>query len=74
MSRNIYDSKQEGTGLKILTPKQMLQRLSIALAQIKAGNNSQRLLNEIRKIVYSLYQSKEIIKKVYNNILKSIKV
>ena len=74
MSRNIYDSKQEGTGLKILTPKQMLQRLSIAIAQIKAGNNSQRLLNEIRKIVYSLYQSKEIIKKVYNNILKSIKV
>ena len=74
MSRNIYDSKQEGTGLKILTPKQMLQRLPISLAQIKAGNNSQSLLNEIRKIVYSLYQSKEITKKVYNNILKSIKV
>ena len=52
----------------------MLQRLPIALAQIKAGNNSQTLLNEIRQIVYSLYQSKEIIKKVYNNILKSIKV
>ena len=52
----------------------MLQRLPIALAQIKAGNNSQSLLNEIRQIVYSLYQSKEIIKKVYNNILKSIKV
>ena len=44
MSRNIYDSKQEGTGLKILTPKQMLQRLPISLAQIKAGNNSQSLL------------------------------
>ena len=43
MSRNIYDSKQEGTGLKILNPKQMLQRLPIALAQIKAGNNSQSL-------------------------------
>ena len=74
MSRNIYDSKQEGTGLKILTPKQMLQRLPIALAEIKAGNNSQSLLNEIRQIVYSLYQSKENTKKVYNNILKSIKV
>ena len=74
MSRNIYDSKQEGTGLKILTPKQMFQRLPIALAQIKAGNNSQSLLNEIRQIVYSLYQSKEITKKLYNNILTSIKV
>ena len=50
----------------------MLQRLPIALAQIKAGNNSESLLNEIRKTVYSLYQSKQIIKKVYNNIIKSI--
>ena len=74
MFRNIYDSKQEGTGLKILTPKQMLQILPIPLAQIKAGNHSQSLLNEIRHIVYSLYQSKEITKKVYNNIFKSIKV
>ena len=74
MSRNIYDSKQEGTGVKILTPKQMVQRLPIALAQIKAGNNSQSLLNEIRQIVYSLYQSKGITKKVYNNILTSTKV
>ena len=73
MSRNIYELKQ-GTGLKILTPKQMPQRLSIALAQIKADNHSQSLLNEIRQIVYSLYQSKEITKKVYNNIIKSIKV
>ena len=64
MSRNIHKSKQ-GT-------KQMLQRLPIALAQIKTGNNSQSLLNEIRQIVYSLYQSKEITKKVYNNIIKSI--
>ena len=52
----------------------MLQRLPIAFAQIKAGNNSQILLNEITQIVYSLYQSKEITKKVYNNIVKSIKV
>ena len=48
----------KGTGLKILTAKQMLQRLPIALAQVKAGNNSESLLNEIRQIVYSLYQSK----------------
>ena len=74
MSKNIYDSKQEGTKLKILTPKQMLQRLPIALTQIKAGNNSQSLLNVMRQIVYSLYQSKEITKKVNNNILKSIKL
>ena len=65
-------AKKEGTGLKILTPKQMLQRLPIALVQIKASNNSKSLLNEIRQIVYSLYQSKEITKKVYNNIIKSI--
>ena len=65
---------KKGTGLKILTPKQMLQRLPIALAQIKAGNHSESLLNEIRQIVYSLYQAKEITKKVYNNIIKSIKV
>ena len=65
---------QEGEGLKTLTPNQMLKRLSIALAQVKAGNNSESLLNEIRQIVYSLYQSKEITKKVYNNIINSIKV
>ena len=53
----------KGTGLKILTPKKMLQRLSIALSQVKAGNNSESLLNEIGQIIYSLYQSKEIIKK-----------
>ena len=62
----------KGTGLKILTPKQMLQRLPIALAQVKAGNNSENLLNEIRQIVYSLYQSKEITKKVYNNLIRSL--
>ena len=68
----IEEEKQIGTGLKILTPKQMLQRLPVALAQVKAGNNSESLLNEIRQIVYSLYQSKQITKKVYNNIIKSI--
>ena len=59
--------------LKALTPKQMLLRLPIALAQVKAGNNSERLLNEIRKIVYSFFQS-QITKKVYNNIIKSIQL
>ena len=52
----------------------MIQRLPIVLAQIKAGNNSGSLLNEIRKIVFSLYQSKQITKKVYNNIIKSVNV
>ena len=50
----------------------MLQRLPIAVAQVKAGTNSESLLDEIRQIVYSLYQSKKITKKVYNNIIKSI--
>ena len=66
------EESQEGKGLKILTPNQMLKRLPIALAQIKAGNNSESLLNEIRQIVYSLYRSKEITKLVYNNIINSI--
>ena len=50
----------------------MLQKLPIALAQVKAGNNSESLLNEIRQIIYSLYQSKQTTKKLYNNIIKSI--
>ena len=65
---------KHGKGLTILTLKQMFQRLPIALAQVKTGNNSESLLNEIRQIVYSLYEPKEITKKVYNNIIKSIKV
>ena len=76
----IFLIKSSGSGilntncskLKILGSKQMLQRLPIALAQIKAGNNSENLLNEIKQIVYSLYQSKEITKKLYSNIIKSI--
>ena len=66
--------EQKGEGLKILTPNQMFKRWPIALAQVKAGNNSESLLNEIRQIVYSMYRSKEITKKVYNNIINSIKV
>ena len=66
--------EHEGTGLKILTLNQMLKRLPIALAQVKAGDDSESSLNEIRQIVYSLYRSKEVTKKVYNNIINSIKV
>ena len=85
-AKRLAKEEQEGKGanemsrvnaserLKILTPNQMLKRLPIALAQVKAGNNSESLLNEIRQIVYSLYRSKEITKKVYNNINNSIKV
>ena len=76
----IFFTKPKGAGilnlghsrLKVLAPKLMFQRFSIALAQVKAGDNSESLLNEIRQIVYSLYQSKQITKKVYNNIIKSI--
>ena len=50
----------------------MLQRLPVGLVQVKVGNNSESLLNEIRQIVYSLYQSKQITKKVCNNIIKPI--
>ena len=76
-SSMMYKAKVKATkvtGLKILTPKHMLQRLPIALAQVKAGNNSERLLTEIRQIFYSLYQSKQITKKVYNNIIRSIQL
>ena len=61
------------TRFKILTSKQMLQRLPIATAQLNSGSNSKNLLNEIRQIACSLYQSKEITKKLCNNIIKSIK-
>ena len=68
------EAATKGKGLKILTFKQMLQRLPIALAQVNSSNNSENLLNEIRQIVYSLYQSKEITKKAHNNIIKSIQL
>ena len=79
--RKIFLTKSKGAGilnpdhskLKVLRPKQMLQRLPIALAQVKAGNNSESWLNEIRQIVYFLYQAKQITRKVYSNKIKSIK-
>ena len=61
-----------GSGLKILTNKQILHRLPILLAQIQAGNNSTKLKNEIRQILYSFYRSKVLTKTVYNNLIKAI--
>ena len=63
---------QQGQGLKILTPKQMCSRLPISLAQIKAGNNSEKLRNEIRQLLYFLYRSKNMTKQVCNNLMKPI--
>ena len=57
-----FNRQQEGRGLKILTPSQMLSRLPISLAQLKAGNNSEKLKNEIRQILHSLYKSKKLTK------------
>ena len=68
-----YKAKQ-GTRPEIFTSKQTLQRLPIALAQVKAGNKSENLLNEIWQIVYSFYRSKKLLKKVYNQIFKSIQL
>ena len=64
--------ESSGSGLKILTNKQMLNRLPILLAQIQAGNNSTKLKNEARQILFSLYRSKVLTKTVYNNLIKAI--
>ena len=64
--------KQRGLGLKILTPKQMLSRLPITLAQLKAGNNSEKLKNEIRQLLYSLYRSKKLTKQLYKSLIDII--
>ena len=66
------DTSEKGEALKILTNKQMLNRLPISFAQIQAGNNSKSLKNELRQILYSLYRSKVLTKTVYNNLIKSI--
>ena len=63
---------QQGKGLKILTPYQMLSRLPITSAQLKAGNNSQKLINDIRKLLYSLYCSKKLTKTINNNLINII--
>ena len=66
------DASKKGEGLKILTNKQMLNRLPILLAQIEAGYNSIKLKNEVRQILYSLYRSNVLTKTVYNNLIKSV--
>ena len=63
---------QQRKGIKILTPSQMLSRLPTSLAQLEAENNSEKLKNEIRQLLYSLYRSKNITKQVYNNLMKPI--
>ena len=67
------DTSKKGEGLKILTNKQILNRLPILLAQIQAGNNSKKLKNETGQILYPLYRSKVLTKTVYNNLIKSIR-
>ena len=63
---------RQGQGMKILTPSQVLSRLPISLDQLEAGNNSEKIKNEIRQLLYSLYCSKNITKQVYNNLIKPI--
>ena len=67
----IFD-KQQGQGLKILTPQQMLSRLPILLAQLQAGNNSPQLKNEIRQLLYLLYRLKKLSKTIYNSLVNTI--
>ena len=63
---------QQGQGIKILTPDQMFSRLPITLAQLKAGNNSQKLKNKIRQLLYSLHQSKKLTKQLYKSLVDII--
>ena len=64
--------KETGQGLKILTPQRMLSRLPISLAQVEAGNSSEKIKNEIRQLLYSLFRSKNMTKQVYNNLINYI--
>ena len=64
--------KQKGEGLKILTPDQMLSRLPIFLAQLKAGNNSEKIKNEVRQLLYSLYRSKKLTKTIHKNLINTM--
>ena len=72
LKKSIESLNPKGEGLKMLTNKQMLNRLPILLAQIQAGNNSKSLKNELRQIIYSLYRSRVLTKTVYNNLIKVI--
>ena len=64
--------KQTGQGLKILTPSPIFSRLPISLAQLKAGNNSEKLKHETRQLLHSLYRSKKLTKKIYNDLINII--
>ena len=64
--------KQEGQGLKILTPNQILSRLPISLVQLKAGNSSEKLKNKIRQLLYSLYRSKKLTKNIYISLVDTV--
>ena len=66
------ERNQPGRGLKILTPNQMPSKLPISLAQLKAGNNSQNLKNEIRQLMYSLHRSKKLTKQLYKSLVDSM--
>ena len=68
----LNSKKQLGLGLKILIPDQMLSRLPITFAQLKAGNNSEKLKNEIRQLLYSLYRSKKLTKQLYKSLIDII--
>ena len=68
----LNSEKQLGIGLKILTPNQMLSRLPITLTLLKAGNNSEKLKNEIRQLLYSLYRSKKLTKQLYKSLIDII--
>ena len=69
---NFNNDDQQGIGLKILTPNKILSRLPINLAQLKAGNNSEKLKNEIRQLLYSLYRSKKLTKQIYKSLIDII--
>ena len=69
---NRENREQQGLGLKFLTPNQMLSTLPITLAQLKAGNNSEKVKNEIRQLLYSLYRSKKLTKQLYKSFIDII--
>ena len=69
---NSKNQNQEGSGLKILTPNQLLSRLPILLAQLNARNNSEKLKNKVRQLLNSLYRSKKLTKKLYKSLIDII--
>ena len=68
----LNERNQQGQGLKILTPIQMLSRLPISFAQLKTGNNSQKLKNDIKQLLHSFYRSKKLTKNIYKSLVDII--